>query len=255
MFAKLDTRSRRRRILSPAFLVASVGAHGLLVGGVLLASGGPPARPHVVEISIPEYVPEAVAPRPVPPPPTPPEPIAPTVESAPPEPGDFVNPVPPDSIPAELPRYSVADTPLAPDDVRGIGAPGDVIGTPVPGGDRTPTGAASPARGAGAPHEVDAVEVRPVLRNGVEMQRVLQRLYPDLLREAGVAGQSRLRLVVDAEGRVEPGSVTVVSTTHEAFTEPSLKAAGKFRFTPAKVGGRAVRVVIVMPIAWQLDRD
>ena len=253
MFSKLDTKSRRRRILSPTMLAVSVGAHVLLLGGVLLASGGEPARPAVLEIPLDDYFPEEVKPAPVPPPPAPPEPIAPQQETAPPKPGDFVNPSPPDEIPDELPKYSPSDPPLTPAMTTGTGTRGDVIGTPVPGDSRPPTGASTPAPSGAGTFTVESVEERPALRNAAEMQRVLQRLYPDLLREAGIAGQTQLQFVVDAEGRVEPGSVTVVSATHQGFEAASLRAAEKFRFRPAKIGGRAVRVVINMPITWRLD--
>jgi protein TonB len=252
MFSKLDSKNRRRRILSPPMVAVSAGAHVLLLAGVLLASGGEPARPRVLEIPIDDYYPEKVEPRPVPPPPTPPEPIRQPPEAARPKPGDFVNPSPPDEIPSELPRYGPSDQPITREMVTGQGVEGDVIGTPVPGDDRPPTGSTTPAPDGGT-FTVEAVEERPALRNAAEMQRVLQRLYPDLLRDAGIAGQTQLRFVVDEEGRVEPGSVVVVSATHQGFEAVSLRAAEKFRFRPAKIGGRAVRVVINMPITWKLD--
>ncbi|HEU0080104.1 MAG TPA: TonB family protein [Longimicrobiaceae bacterium] len=252
MFSKLDSRTRRSRILSPAMLAVSVGAHVLLLGGVLIASSGERARPLVLEIPIEDYFPAEVEPRPVPPPPMPPEPVAPPQDTRPPVPGDFVNPVPPDDIPRELPKYSPSDAPLTPDMTTGSGKPGDVIGPRVPGDDRPPTGETRPVPPDGV-HTGDVVEERPALRNTAEMQQVLQRMYPELLRDAGIAGQTQLRFVVDAEGRVEPGSVTVVSATHPGVEAPSLRAAERFRFRPAKIGGRGVRVVISMPITWKLD--
>ena len=252
MFSKLDSQSRRRRIVSPTTIAASAGAHILLLGGVLLASGGERTRPVVDVYDIDDYFPQEVEPRPVPPPPTPPEPIAPPGDTRQPVPGDFVNPVPPDEIPAELPRYTPSDAPLTPDMTTGLGKAGDVIGPRLPGDVRPPTGETRPGPHDGV-HTVDVVEERPALRNTAEMQQVLQRLYPDLLRDAGISGQTQLQFVVDAEGRVEPGSVTVVSATHPGFEAPSLRAAERFRFRPAKIGGRAVRVVINMPITWKLD--
>ena len=252
MFSKIESRARRSRILSPAMLAVSVGAHVLLLGGVLLASGGERARPLVIEIPIDDYFPEEVKPAPVPPPATPPEAVQPPEDTPRPVQGDFVTPVPPDDVPPELPKYSPSDTPLTPDMTTGIGKAGDVIGPRVPGDDRPPTGETRPAPYDGV-HTVSSVEERPALRNGAEMQRVLQRLYPELLRDAGVAGETQLQFVVDTEGNVEPGSVTVLSSSHAAFEEASLKAAERFRFRPAKIGGRAVRVVINMPITWKLD--
>ncbi len=250
MFSKLDSKSRRRRILSPTTVAASVGAHVLLLAGVLLASGGEAVRQRVDVYDIPDYFPEEVEPRPVPPPPSPPEPIAPRQETAPPKPGDFVNPSPPDEIPNELPRYSPSDQPLTAATTRGV--EGDVVGPRVPGDRRPLAGTTTPVPHDGV-HAMEAVEERPALRNAAEMQRVLQRLYPDMLRDVGITGQTQLQFVVDEEGRVEPGSVTVVSATHPGFEAASLGAAEKFRFRPAKIGGRAVRVVINMPITWRLD--
>ncbi|MEW5929866.1 MAG: TonB family protein [Gemmatimonadota bacterium] len=252
MFSKLDTKSRRRRILSPTMMAVSAGAHVLLLGGVLLASGGEQKRYLIRDIPIDDYYPEEVKPAPVPPPPAPPQPIEQPRESAPPKQGDFVNPVPPDEIPAELPKFSPSDQPVTREMASGIGTPADVIGPKVPGDDRPPTGSVTPAPDGGA-LAIEAVEERPALRNAAEMQSVLQRLYPPLLRDAGIAGQTVLRFVVDAEGRVEPGSVAVVSTSHEGFEAASLRAAERFRFRPARVGGKGVRVVISLPITWKLD--
>ncbi|MET0396449.1 MAG: TonB family protein [Longimicrobiaceae bacterium] len=252
MFSKIESRARRSRILSPAMLAVSVGAHVLLLGGVLLASGGERARPLVLEIPIDDYFPEEVKPAPVPPPAMPPEPVAPPEDTPRPVPGDFVTPVPPDEIPAELPRYSPSDTPVTPDMTTGIGRAGDVIGPRVPGDVRPPTGETRPAPLDGV-HTMASVEERPALRNGAEMQRVLQRLYPELLRDAGVSGETQLQFVVDTEGNVEPGSVTVLASSHAAFEAASLRAAEKFRFRPARIGNRPVRVVINMPITWKLD--
>lgn len=251
MFSKIASSGRRRRILSPVTLAASVGAHLLILGGILVASNGEP-RPVIVRDMPIDYFPPDVKPEPVPPPPVAPEPVEPQPHDRPPVPGDYVSPVPPDEIPAELPRYSPSDQPLTRDMVTGQGRRGDVIGTP-PADDRPPAGSAG--SGAGDLHALEVVEERPALRNGAEMQRVLQRLYPPLLRDAGITGQTQLRFVVDGEGRVEPGSVTVVSSTHGGFQDASLRAAEKFRFRPARIGGRGVRVVITMPITWTLDRN
>jgi protein TonB len=252
MFSNLTSGSRKRRFWSPATVVASVGAHVLLLGGVLMASGGEPRREVVDIIPIDPYVPQVPElPREVEPAVV--EPAPPAAPSAPVE-GNYVQPTPPEDIPQGLPDYSPSDEPLTREMVTGIGVRGDVIGTPTPGDDRKPTGITTPAPSGGEVYTVSEVAERPALRNAAEMQRVLQRLYPPLLRDAGIAGATQLQLVIDAEGRVEPGSVEVVSTTHEGFSDASVKAAERFRFRPARVGGRGVRVMISLPITWTLDR-
>jgi TonB family protein len=83
-------------------------------------------------------------------------------------------------------------------------------------------------------------------------QRMLERVYPPLLRDAGVTGYTRVQLVVDRTGAVEPGSVTVQETTHDGFREAAVRAAERFRFRPARVNALPVRVRISLPIRWTL---
>jgi protein TonB len=242
----------KRRVWSPTTIALSIGAHVLLLGGVIYAAGKePPKRPvenepvffdvEPVEPKTPP--PPAVEPPPTPQPPRPTEPVK----------GDFVQPVPPTEIPSHIPEPDLSAPAITEADTRGIGRAGDVIGPPDPEDTRPPTGNASTDTGAGEVFEYELVEERPALRNAREMQRVLQRLYPPLLQETGITGQTTLQFVVDAEGNVEPGSINVVSTTHEGFREASVKAAEKFKFRPAKVRGRPVRVLISLPIAWTVE--
>jgi protein TonB len=251
MFSKLDTKSRRRRILSPTMVAVSVGAHVILLAGAMYASHGDPRPLERVEPNI-----TWIEPTPIPVQPEPKQPVVLRPAELPrvpvPRGETVVMPDPPEEIPSQLPALDPAEQPVRPSQVDGIGGTGSPDGDPnvrpVPGAPVIPGGG-----GGDEPYQPSAVEERPALRNAAEMQRVLQRLYPELLRDAGMAGQTQLQFVVDTEGRVEPGSVTVVSATHPAFEAASLRAAEMFRFRPAKIGGRAVRVVINMPITWQLD--
>ncbi|HEX2188454.1 MAG TPA: TonB family protein [Longimicrobiaceae bacterium] len=254
MFSKIAS-GRRRRILSPTTIAASLGAHALLVAGALVASHGRPEpvrpldEPHITWL-------EPEPPRVLPPAPPEQPRLRPAELPRVPVPrGEaVVMPDPPREIPSRLPEYSPSDVPVSPSAVDGIGRPGSPDGDPdAPSMPGAPVDAG--AGGTGDLYTPELVEQRPALRNAAEMRRLLQRTYPPLLRDAGITGQAQLRLVVDGEGRVEPGSVTVVSATHAGFEEPSLKAAEKFRFTPAKIGGRGVRVVITLPITWTLERD
>ena len=242
----------KRRVWSPTTIALSIGAHVLLLGGVIYASTQPP-RQVVIEIPI-EPFPEPVPPKtPQPPavePPPAPDQPRPT---EPPVKGDFVQLVPPTEPPVGIPPVDLSVPPLTAEDTRGIGRAGDVIGTPDPEDTRPPTGNAATDTGAREVFEYELVEERPALRNAREMQRVLQRLYPPLLQETGITGQTTLQFVVDAEGNVEPGSINVVATTHEGFRDASVKAAEKFKFRPAKVRGRPVRVLISLPISWTVE--
>jgi TonB family protein len=108
-----------------------------------------------------------------------------------------------------------------------------------------------------APQTLDVAdaEVKPQLLNGSEVQALLAEMYPPLLRDAGVTGQAVMKFVVDAEGAVVPGSIVVVSSTHTGFAEASAAVVAAMRFSPAGVRGRAVPVLVNIPISWTLERS
>jgi protein TonB len=101
--------------------------------------------------------------------------------------------------------------------------------------------------------EEHEAEQLPQLLNAREAQRMLERVYPDMLRDAGVTGRTTVQLVIDRNGAVQPGSVTVQETTHEAFRDAAVRAAERFRFRPARVNGKPVAVRISIPIEWSIQ--
>lgn len=72
-------------------------------------------------------------------------------------------------------------------------------------------------------------------------------VYPELLRQAGVQGQVVLEAVVDTTGRVKAASISVVSATHPGFVAPARQALVATLFRPARVGGRAVSMLVRVP--------
>jgi protein TonB len=94
-----------------------------------------------------------------------------------------------------------------------------------------------------------------------QVEREVQRLpgspaprYPESLRSAGVSGEVLLRFIVGTNGRVEPGSIEVVSTPHQAFVDAVRTALLATRFRPAEVGGHAVRQLVEQSFSFKLDR-
>ena len=71
--------------------------------------------------------------------------------------------------------------------------------------------------------------------------------YPELLRQAGVAGKVVLEAVVDTTGRVLPQSITLVSATHPGFVEAARQALLQTLFRPAMVDGKPVRLRVRIP--------
>ncbi|HEU4456081.1 MAG TPA: TonB family protein [Longimicrobium sp.] len=247
-------RGRKRRIWSPATIAVSVGAHLLLLAGVVSTAVGTPEQK---DEAIEDVVYTEIDQKPkVVPPPIPVErndpPPSPTPERQP-VPGDFVTPRPPETVPTEIPTIDLSATPISPDDVTGIGREGDIVGprTDQP----TPlTGATEPSgNGEDAPLEATMVEELPELANRAQAERLFRQNYPPLLRESGMTGRTMVTMIIDAEGKVEPGSVSVQETTHEAFRAAAIKVAEKLRFRPARLGGRPVSVIIAIPIEWKLD--
>jgi protein TonB len=74
-----------------------------------------------------------------------------------------------------------------------------------------------------------------------------------MLRDAGITGITVVELVIDRNGAVEPGSVTVEETTHEAFRAAAVRAAERFRFRPARLRGQPVPVRVSLPIEWTIQ--
>jgi protein TonB len=68
--------------------------------------------------------------------------------------------------------------------------------------------------------------------------------YPETLREAGIQGEVTLEFVVDTTGRVEQGSVRVLSSTADAFVVSVRDALAGTRYHPALVGGQRVRQLV-----------
>lgn len=95
---------------------------------------------------------------------------------------------------------------------------------------------------ANAVYAVEVVEELPVRLGGDTPK------YPELLRNAGIAGEVMLEFVIDTAGRVEMGSARVVSSTHQLFNAPALAVLGSWRFRPARIGGMPVRARVHFPL-------
>ncbi|HEX6746320.1 MAG TPA: M56 family metallopeptidase [Longimicrobium sp.] len=99
--------------------------------------------------------------------------------------------------------------------------------------------------------ELREVDRQPALSNSDEVQQILERAYPPLLRDAGVQGSVTMDVIVGADGAVR--SARVSTTSHDGFREPALFATNAMRFRPAAKDGRAVPVRFTLPIAFRLQ--
>jgi TonB family protein len=121
----------------------------------------------------------------------------------------------------------------------------------------------TPARhrgdGAGPPpgdstFELSAVESPPDLLNREEAAAEISRNYPPLLRDAGVTGSVTLRMRIGSDGVVDPATIEVIESTHEAFAEAATRVASRMRFRPARAQGKRVPVWVTLPVTFQLAR-
>jgi len=78
--------------------------------------------------------------------------------------------------------------------------------------------------------------------------------YPPSLHASGVQGRVRLELVVDTLGRPEPATVRAVTSPNDSLSSAAVTAMQSCLFTPARIGGRAVRVLIQIPIDFKTSR-
>lgn len=78
--------------------------------------------------------------------------------------------------------------------------------------------------------------------------------YPEPLRQAGIAGRVLAEFVVDSTGRVRPGSVLVVESSHPQFTASVQRTVPSLRFAPARVRGAKVAQRVRMPFEFEVAR-
>ena len=244
--------SRQRKVWSPATVALSFVAHVVLLGAaVAFSTREAPATP-TEEVPIAEWdiPPEEVTPEPTPPVDAPVQPDEPAVEEVR---GQTVVIPEVTEVPVEIPKVNPNETPLLPEHVTGQGITGNTFDP-----NATEQAVAVPPAPPSTPEpptavSVEVVEVRPEIANRREVERMLERSYPPLMRDAGVTARVVVQMIIDEEGRVEPGSVAIQSATHDGFRDASVRAAEKFRFRPARLNGRAVPVIIAIPIDWKLD--
>lgn len=92
-----------------------------------------------------------------------------------------------------------------------------------------------------------------------QVEKVAQRIsgpqprYPEGLRAGGVTGEVIARFIVGTNGRVESGSIEIVSSPNKQFSDAVRTALSGTRFRPAEVGGRAVRQLVEQPFTFKLE--
>ncbi|MBX3173949.1 MAG: TonB family protein [Gemmatimonadaceae bacterium] len=151
----------------------------------------------------------------------------------------------------QLPDVNLPSVPAPSAVPIGLPKPGPALTTPgtLIGAAQQPGGAVTgvPGSGTAAPYSADVVEVPARLRPDHPLPR-----YPDMLRAARVEGFVRVRFVVGTNGRVEPESIEILESSHEAFVASVRRVLPQLRFTPGRVGGAAIRQLVELPFGFAL---
>jgi TonB family protein len=271
--------SKARPYGSKKGAVLSVVVHGVIIAAALLATGKAvlPAREKTEEHSILYVAPPppkvAEAPKPLPEVKKPP--VSKAVHVAPPlrapEPvRRFVDPTPrptapqrvaapviaPIKVPTSLPNVDKAiainvdlpasDPSKTADIITGRGSKRGTSDGDVEGEGRGKGGLTSGSSNrAYTENQVDRT---------VQVTRPATPRYPEALKSVNVEGQVVVRYIVDARGRVEPGSIQILSTTHKLFADAVREALLEARYRPAEAGGHPVRQLVEQPFMFKLNR-
>jgi TonB family protein len=94
----------------------------------------------------------------------------------------------------------------------------------------------------------------PEIQNGAEVSRMIARLYPPLLRDAGVPGMAVVHFRVTGDGRPDLSSVEVRHATHDAFGAAAPRVVERMRFRPGRVDGRPADTWLTVPIVFDPTR-
>ncbi len=252
MFNKLvASEGKQKKNMTPGGIVVSIILHGLLIVGFIAigvnAEGVAKKADEIVDFVDVE---EEEKPKEEPPKPEEPPPPPPKVEEAPPVVKGTQELVPPEEPPARIPDVDPTQKAVNVADYSAEGKLGGVANGVENGVAQDVTNRETPPdQGT---YEIDAVEEKPSISNSSEVQRALERNYPPLLRDAGITGTVTVRMRVNESGRVDAESITIENSSNEGFNDATKRAVERIRFRPAKVGGRAVKVWVTLPITWTI---
>jgi len=202
--------------------IASIVFHTLVIGGAVYATlSAGQAEEAVVETAM-VYINQETQKQPETPPP-------PQLDV---QLKGFQTIVAPTDIPTNIPPVNLQEH-FDPKDFSGIGVEGGVASGIVPTGDV---------------FSVDVVQEKPERLAGPPL------VYPPLLQQAGIEGTVMVQAIIDTMGRVEPNSIKITQTANPGFNESAKTVVLKSLFRPARVYGKAVRVLIQIPILYSIKR-
>ena len=233
----IESKAKKQR--STAGTVTSVILHGIVLSAAVYATAQATIeaeKPKEEKVEFVEMKDEPPPPKNEPPPPPPPEAVA-----APPPPKGFQVLTAPVEIPDIIPKVDLSKKVVDEADFSGKGVAG---GTSK--GD--PNVKAAPIGDNQTYFEFQ------VEKQAAQIPGSIQLRYPSILQSQNVEGKVTVQFVVDTTGRAEMGSWKVLETSNELFSSAAKDAVRNAKFYPAEVGGRKVRQLVQLPLAFTLNR-
>ena len=219
----IESKPKRERSVGQT--VFSLVIHGLLIAGAVKVTAGAAERVDEMLNDTTSFV--LIPPEATPPPPEPPP--EDVVVSANPPPKGFQTIVAPAEIPTEIPPVNLSERALDPRDFTGKGVEGGIAAGVV---------------GGTGPVEIGQTFLEAQDDDPPQMIQQGPQIFPPSMTSAGIPGRVTMQYIVDVTGHVEPSSFKVLSTTHQAFVEPTKQMLLKSVFKPGKVKGTPVRVLV-----------
>lgn len=253
-------------------VAASMLLHGALIAGAIFATAHVmlPPREKVEEhavlyVATPPPPPVHVAPTPLPKIKSPQkaEPAPKRLQAPPPRPVQLQPKVP--ATPALVAPTKIALS-IPTVDLKAVATVSDVVAPPISEPVKAsgiPTGGSvkrddgdgdARGKGLGSGSAGKAYDENQVDR-AVEVQRAASPKYPEALRSVGVEGIVAMRFIVSAEGRVEPGSIDVISSPNKIFSDAVRSALLNAKYRAAEAGGNKVRQLVEQSFTFRLDKE
>lgn len=145
----------------------------------------------------------------------------------------FQTVVAPDIIPTSIPQINLTEH-FDPKDYSGTGVEGGVANGIVPNS--------------------DAVFTSSIVEEQPERLAGPQPVFPELLKQAQIQGRVLARAIIDTTGHIEPNSIKILQTPNPGFNPGVIDALRRSVFRPARVHGRAVRIMIDIPFDFTIKR-
>jgi periplasmic protein TonB len=232
--------SGRKPKVSLGQQVLSFALHAGIIFGAIKATQG--AAEAIKEIKVDTTMVFLKPPEAPPPPPTPPP--EQVVVSANPPPQGFQVVTPPDNIPTEIPPVNLNER-FDPKDFTGKGVEGGIAAGVVGG-----TGPVI----EGEVFLAAEVDEQPQLTNAQACVNALTAAYPPVMKSAGIPGKVSMQFVVNTDGKVDPASVKIMSSSHKAFEEPAKQVitSSNCTFKSGTSRGQPVRVLVQQGVSFKL---